>query len=544
MKQTLLYTLVGIALLASCSNFEADHSALSDKEISFKVTTNGSKQVEAESRVTPITDDNITNFGVVAFRRASNASIASMTPNFIYDAEVAKNGDKWTTSERQFWPMNSDVLDFYAYAPYHAEGITLSSASATGVPTITYDASSQLDLITAMATNQSFSVAATGAGVPLTFNHALTTIKFEKDDGMPGTIESISIKNVYNSGTLTIGGSWNFSGVTRSDVAATEGVALTMIPQQFSDSEQLIEVVFSQGKKYTLQHHLSGSSWTAGSTITYDIASPSLLKIKYDNDVVVTPWDNANEVAMAMMIENYEVFIGDFLCSDGSVVSPEKLATSGKTPIAIVFSTETSATDKAHGWTHGYAMALTNVHDGNSIGKYAWANQNTDVAGIPNVGGGGYTFEYIGGTDMDGYTHTTYLNSPDFPAGYAAKTIYESQVPSPVTTSGWFLPSNGQWYQIMINLGGLPASQPGADGWMEDDVGSTAKDNINSKLRPLKSVSVNYEGFYPYRFNFWNSNEDSDNYAYYMSFENTFQVWFARAFQKNVDIMVRPVIAF
>ena len=543
MKQTLLYTLAGIALLASCSNFEADHSALSDKEISFKVTTNGSKQVEAESRVTPINDDNITNFGVVAFRRASNASIASMTPNFIYDAEVAKNGDKWTTSERQFWPMNSDVLDFYAYAPYHAEGITLSSASATGVPTITYDASSQLDLITAIATNQSFSVAATGAGVPLTFNHALTTIKFEKDDGMSGTIESISIKNVYNSGTLTIGGSWNFSGVTRSNVSATEGVALTMIPQQFSDSEQLIEVVYIyHGNKYTLQHQLSGSSWTAGSTITYDIASPSLLKIKYDNDVVVTPWDNANEVAMAMMIENYEVFIGDFLCSDGSVVSPEKLATSGKTPIAIVFSTETSATDKAHGWTHGYAMALTNVHDGNSIGKYVWANQYTDVAGIPNVGGGGYTFEYIGGTDMDGYTHTTYLNSPDFPAGYAAKTIYESQVPSPVTTSGWFLPSNGQWYQIMINLGGLPASQYGA--WEEDDVGRKAASYINSKLRPLDSVSVNYDTFLFYFFSFWNSNEYSADYAYYTSFENDSEVRFAIGFDKFRTFIVRPVIAF
>ncbi len=533
----ILYFLTAMTL-ASCSNFEADHSALSDKEISFKVTTNGSKQVEAESRVTPITDDNITNFGVVAFRRASNASIASMTPNFIYDAEVAKNGDKWTTSERQFWPMNSDVLDFYAYAPYHAGGITLSSASATGVPTITYDASSQLDLITAIATNQSFSVAATGAGVPLTFNHALTTIKFEKDDGMPGTIESISIKNVYNSGTLTIGGSWNFSGVTRSNVSATEGVALTMIPQQFSDSEQLIEVVYiSQGKKYTLQHQLSGSSWTAGSTITYDIASPSLLKIKYDNDVVVTPWDNANEVAMAMMIENYEVFIGDFLCSDGSVVSPEKLATSGKTPIAIVFSTETSATDKAHGWNY-YAMALKNVHSsGSTVGTYTWANSNSDVSGIPNTSSSTWQTRRA---DMDGYSNTTYLNSSSYPAGYAAKTTYASQVTAPSNTSGWFLPSTGQWYYILVNLGGMSATPNKAYGWSSGS--STAASNLNSKLSVVGSG--NYDSFSNSNENYWSSSEGGSSYAYRAYFYSDGTMYFAYDGSKSNTYRVRAVLAF
>lgn len=318
MKKIYLYTMFAAAFLASCSEFEPDHSALSNKEICFKVCTsdqsaeNGSRAVtdsisgikepikaksgyykpmymyplvsktadvvdelKSSSRVTLYTENNLSNFGVVAFRRASNASIASMAPNFIYDAEVVKTGNRWATAEKQFWPMNSDVLDFYAYAPYHAEGITLSSASATGVPTITYDASSQLDLITATATNQALTV--TGTGVPLTFNHALTTIKFEKSDELPGTITSISIKKVYNSGKLTIGGSWSFAGITRSDVAATEGVAMTMIPQQFSDSEQLIEVVYNEGERtYTFSYPLTGSSWGAGSTITYVIMSSTI----------------------------------------------------------------------------------------------------------------------------------------------------------------------------------------------------------------------------------------------------------------------------
>ena len=543
MKKIYLYTMFAAAFLASCSDFEPDHSALSNKEISFKVKTNGIKQVGAESRVTPITDDNITNFGVVAFRRASTASIANMAPNFIYDAEVVKTGNRWATAEKQFWPMNSDVLDFYAYAPYHAEGITLSSASATGVPTITYDASSQLDLITATATNQALTVA--GTGVPLTFNHALTTIKFEKSDELPGNITSISIKKVYNSGKLTIGGSWSFAGITRSDVAATEGVAMTMIPQQFSDSEQLIEVVYSyQGSNYTLQHQLSGSRWTAGTTLTYEITSTSLLTIKYDNDVVVTPWDNANEVAMAMMIENDEVIIGDFsigdfLCSDGSVVSPEKLTTSGKTPIAIVFSTETSDKDKANGWTHGYAMALKNVHsNGSTVGTYKWANSNSDVSGIPNTSSSTWQTR---SSDMEGRTNTTYINSKAYPAGYAAKTTYASQVTAPSNTSGWFLPSSGQWYNILVKLGGMSATPNQAGGWSTGS--STAASNLNSKLS--KVGSGNYDSFSNSNEYYWSSSEGSSSYAYYASFGSTGSMYFASDFYNKSDTgRVRAVIAF
>lgn len=524
--------------LASCSDFEPDHSALSNKEISFKVKTNGIKQVGAESRVTPITDDNITNFGVVAFRRASNASIASMTPNFIYDAEVVKTGNRWATAEKQFWPMNSDVLDFYAYAPYHAEGITLSSASATGVPTITYDASSQLDLITATATNQALTVA--GTGVPLTFNHALTTIKFEKSDELPGTITSISIKKVYNSGKLTIGGSWSFAGITRSDVAATEGVAMTMIPQQFSDSEQLIEVVYSyQGSNYTLQHQLSGSSWTAGTTFTYEITSTSLLTIKYDNDVVVTPWDNANEVATAMMknLEN-TINIGDFLCSDGTVVASSNIASSGKTPIAIVFSTVTTPTDQGHGWTRGYAMALKNVRNGTSIGTYKWANSDGDVAGIPNTLSSTWQTRI---SDMDGYTNTTFLNSTDYPAGYAAKTTYASQVTAPSNTSGWFLPSSGQWYYILVNLGGMSSIPNYAWGWNGES--STAASNLNSKLS--KVASGNYDAFSSSDEYFWSSSELKSDDAYVARFYKDQRMYFATYdYGKSHMDRVRPVLAF
>jgi len=755
MKKIYLYTMFAAAFLAACSEFEPDHSALSNKEICFKVCTidqsaeNGSRAVtdsisgfqepikaksgyykpmymyplvsktadvvdelKSSSRVTLYTENNLSNFGVVAFRRASSASIANMAPNFIYDAEVAKNGDKWTTSERQFWPMNSDVLDFYAYAPYQGAGITLSPASATGVPTITYDASSQLDLITATATNQALTV--TGTGVPLTFNHALTTIKFEKSDELPGTITSISIKKVYNSGKLTFGGGWSFAGITRSDVAATEGVAMTMIPQQFSDSEQLIEVVYNDGESsYTLSYPLSGSSWVAGTTVTYVIAAsalklsigsisfPSLktnlpkqsynsgdeaglyvadasgnlihsnVKITYNGSKWTIPssinlyyeagysffayypyktdgltpttnitsaptffatgignwtilsnqstsanfvssdlqvakgtisldarainftmthavglayinlgtksvnvynenrlsidanyrwtnttgsqnvkasssfsgntpypitsgtkyvavvkagtatsfsatgtdsWSQSCNVAAnssytytvqssRTSIDNstsYTLQVGDILYSDGGFSHQSESLRSGKTPVAIVFMATTNANSpvttakdrKANAnWKHGYAMALKNVHSsGSTVGTYKWANSNSDVSGIPNTSSVS--------SDMDGYSNTTYLNSSSYPAGYAAKTTYASQATAPSNSSGWFLPSTGQWYNISSNLGSTSAT-------------------LNSKLS--KVGSGNYESFGSNDY-YWSSSERSSSSAYDANF--------------------------
>ena len=537
MKQTLLYTLAGIVLLASCSDFEADHSALSNREISFKVKTNENVQVNAVSRVTPITDDNITNFGVSVYRRAPDVNISTVVPNFLYDAEVVKADNKWATVERQFWPVNSDVLDFFAYAPYHAEGITLSSASATGVPTITYDATRQIDLITATATNQAMTVA--GSGVPLTFNHALTTLKFVKSNEMPGNIQSIAIKRVYNMGKLTIGSGWSFTNISRSDTSVALNSSITMIPQHFSDSEQMVEVVYDyMGNIYTLRHLLSGSSWTAGSTITYEITSTALLTIKYDNDVVVTPWDNPEEIAKVMMKQGENTInIGDFLCSDGSVVAPSNIG--NKTPVAIVFSLVTSPTDQAHGWTHGYAMALKNVHSsGTTTGTYKWANSSSDVSDIPNTSSTTWQDRIL---DMEGCRNTSYLNTTSYPAGYAAKTTYASQVTAPSNTSGWFLPSSGQWYYILVNLGGMSATPDEVYGWSSGS--STAASNLNSKLS--KVGSGNYDAFSNSGEAYWSSSENNPDYAYSAHFYSGGYMVFAHYdYRKTVMIRVCPVLAF
>ncbi len=254
--------------------------------------------------------------------------------------------------------------------------------------------------------------------------------------------------------------------------------------------------------------------------------------------IEVTPWATETRNPMDMDVVSLEHIhaIGDFLCSDGSVITPEEVSTSNKTPIAIIFSTETSDTDKAHGW-YFYAMALTNVHsEGTTIGTYNWANSSSDVSGIPDLP---YNTWQNRSSDMDGYTNTTYLNSTDYPAGYAAKTTYASQVTAPSNTSGWFLPSCGQWYYILVNLGGMSATPGNAWGW--SNMSSTAVSNLNTILG--KAGSGNYDSFGNEWC--WSSSEHGSDGAYGAYFGSNGNMYFAYgASDKLFAGHVRPVIAF
>ena len=329
LMKKILYFLAGMMSLASCSEYEYDYSNLSDKNITFKVDdvtasvynnvagraavglhegwqhvvkaeacdgnpmylqsyvqpTESQAYVEgiAKGSRAAITTATLSSFGLLAYRYASGDAAA--TPNFMYNEEVTKVGSTWQTSEQYNWPANSDKLDFYAYAPYKGTGVTLSSQSATGAPVIDFtmnsSAASQIDLVTAVATGKDKSNAS--SGVSFTFGHALTTVKFVKGDDLLGTIESITLKNVYLSGKYTIGGSWNFTGKSTSDYEPAMNTSLMMIPQTFGSNASL-EVVYNDGlTTHTLIYSLNGITWQAGETITYRVSSEEVSMLHLQN---------------------------------------------------------------------------------------------------------------------------------------------------------------------------------------------------------------------------------------------------------------------
>ena len=351
MKKIYFFGFVCMLALTACSDYDYDHSNLSDKNITFKVA-DVSASVETEASIngraatgghvvvnkaiqaapndykpmylqryvgqTPsrthlegiskdsraaTTTANLTSFGLLAYRYESGNS--ATTPNFMYNEQVSKSGNVWSSTQQYNWPANTDKIDFYAYAPFvengTGSGIILSSSSASGVPVIDFTmqqaAANQIDLVAAVATGKDKTNSA--SGVSLTFIHALTTVKFVKGDDLLGTIKSITIKNVYLSGKYTIGGTWSFTGKTATNYAPAMNTSLMMIPQQFG-SNALVEVVYNDGlNDYTLNYPLSTETWTAGETITYRISSEEMssLHLGYVNFPVLK--DNFPKTAYA-----------------------------------------------------------------------------------------------------------------------------------------------------------------------------------------------------------------------------------------------------
>lgn len=145
--------------------------------------------------------------------------------------------------------------------------------------------------------------------LPLTFNHALTAVRFVCGEDMKkGVVKSISLKNVvsrarYFMSSQTGSEPWyrfsnelkTYTQTLNQTVTGTPGEAITndaqtfmMIPQKLNGRAEL-EVVFVDEKnnEYTLTANISGQVWPMGKTVNYKISTSSI-NWEYTLDVVGT----------------------------------------------------------------------------------------------------------------------------------------------------------------------------------------------------------------------------------------------------------------
>lgn len=242
------------------------------------------------------------------------------TPNFAYDVtctvSTTESGSTALCPQELLWPVNGKVR-FFAYSRNDdTDPYALSRESEKGSPKISYtvpsDVKSQHDLLAACTDAKS-------ANITLNFHHILTAVKIvTATDMIPGTITSVKLSGVYNTGTYTpspdAGGTWKpgtwvpgsstgtytvtrdvsvNNGYTETDngelvgegssdevIGETDNLTLMMIPQTLPEGAKL-EIEFTEKlskKSYTLFAYLTGS-WPEGKIVTYSI-SPSSFHIK------------------------------------------------------------------------------------------------------------------------------------------------------------------------------------------------------------------------------------------------------------------------
>ena len=254
-------------------------------------------------------------FGVSAVYTKSGAS-----QSFFQDQKASKSGNIWYANT-QAWPTDG-TLSFYAYAPYQHASLSLQgSDDVTKNKTLRYVAptslGSQPDLIVAKSENNSRTSSSANTAVQLKFSHALTAITFSVSaDMIPGTVKSITVKNVSGQGDYNIStGTWGSLGAASASysislgtsgagiaVKAGESKALTdgssallMVPQTFAaGSSAQIEMVFHDGNKdRTVTASLAGTSWAAGKHITYVLSASSITTLQLGDITFPTSWSRS-----------------------------------------------------------------------------------------------------------------------------------------------------------------------------------------------------------------------------------------------------------
>ena len=156
--------------------------------------------------------------------------------------------------------------------------------------------------------------------------------------------------------------------------------------------------------------------------------------------------------------------VGDYFYEDGNIYpygnqDENDLSTPPSAGcVGVVFSTTTSKTDQGKGWKFGYVMALNNT----GTSPIKWKNANTadadydsfDITTTSNETKDASFLKMI--NNLDGYTLSNEItnnsnnNETTHPAFFAAKNY---NVTIPETTSGWYLPSMGQFAAFVNNIG-------------------------------------------------------------------------------------------
>lgn len=299
------------------------------------------------TRGTQISETNKTDMETFALSAYTDAT---GTPDFMYNETVTLNKDegRWYPTGTYYWPGKKQ-LSFYAWFPSAADGMTLTGNTDVGAPVITYtvpdDVKKQQDVMSAAAIGKDNPTADGFATTDLTFNHALTAVKFVAGDDLPNcVVKSIKLDGVRYKGTYTLGtDAWTLTDDTQAftlrlnKVVAGNGGAITedgkgetlfMMPQTLSDDAK-IEVVLNDGTAdFTVGASIGGTKWEMGKTYTYHISN-NFVSLVTTNDKFVAFTDETLTDQVAFFLSASATTAGttgEILASAGVTVTPTTFA--------------------------------------------------------------------------------------------------------------------------------------------------------------------------------------------------------------------------
>ena len=344
------------------------------------------------------------------------------------------------------------------------------------------------DFLTATAEEQNYQ-----STVSLSFKHQMAKVSYTlQGEGVTDEELQTAVVTLLGDATATfMDGVLEQADQTDGEITScyngdTRTGAALLVPQDMTNKPFIKVSINGNTFTYTPATAAAGIL-TAGKVNTYTIT------VKADGIEVTTAtggeWtDSGNEnVGVTITYDGTETEpkIGDYYYSDGTWsdgglrklladgtmewAETKPQPESGKTVIAIVFhaghhendGSDYSATGIGQQKCHGYAVALQDATSSYCM----WGHYGTELGCCPTDGSGNRQDNFFTpDIDWSGYAWTQkiitavggkeYLNATEqngYPATWYAVVDYETKVKAPANSSGWFLPSIGQMWNVYHN---------------------------------------------------------------------------------------------
>ena len=248
--------------------------------------------------------------------------------------------------------------------------------------------------------------------------------------------------------------------------------------------------------------------------------------------------------------------IGDFYCTKnngttGYLIPKEADETTVQAAkvVGIVFQTDKSrigAKEKeklgGEGNVHGLVMAVKNIAT-----RQAWGLFGMDE-GLTTCRTKADNYNDISGYGNCEHIRTNRGNFDSYPA-FKAAYDYNTTCPVPATTTGWYLPASGQWWDILQNLGGCPALADVTQQTSPDIAGEflwKSQVDVPAALNKwMENIAVGDKDTFNNLVSFCSSSEHSKYHTWYWilnNFQGMVRCIWASKFDGSDN--VRPVLAF
>lgn len=455
------------------------------------------------------------------------------------EKDAATGGIMWKTDGTTL-AAGMDGESYYLYYPYQADMAGKTATPAEGAvmtdaeffkPLIdgwqpgddqsTHAAYTASDLMTAGG-----STTGTGNTIHLSFamKHRMALAVIE----MPKTVYRFTDANVPD---YTVGAEATFTG-TAKPLRMADGIYRYLV----HSSMPTIEGSYDEGNREF--------------TITTSASHPVVGEYKrYKVDGA------AETIKNVTYAESGIARIGDFYCTKnngttGYLIPKEADETTVQAAkvVGIVFQTDKSrigAKEKeklgGEGNVHGLVMAVKNIAT-----RQAWGLFGMDE-GLTTCRTKADNYNDISGYGNCEHIRTNRGNFDSYPA-FKAAYDYNTTCPVPATTTGWYLPASGQWWDILQNLGGCPAL---ADVTQQTspDTGEflwKSQGDVPAALNKwMENIAVGDKDTFNNLVSFCSSSEHSKYHTWYWilnNFQGMVRCIWASKFDDSDN--VRPVLAF